>query len=78
MVDIEEIKTLLKDANLKRVNVEGLKPDVPLLEQGLDSLDLFNVFLTVEKNYNLSIDDEDYGQLTTINNIIAFINQKIQ
>mgnify|MGYP005810891357 CR=1 FL=1 len=77
MVTLEDIKSILSKSKLRRVNIDNLKEDVPLAEQGLDSLDMFNVFLNIEMQYNIKIEDNDFALLKNINDIVNFINKKL-
>jgi acyl carrier protein len=43
---------------------------------GLDSLDVLETFMTLEKEFNLKIDDEDAEKLTTVGAVIDYIVQK--
>jgi acyl carrier protein len=76
MVNLNDIKSILENSNLRRINVTNLLTDIPLVEQGLDSLDMFNVFLNVEEKYNIKIEDKDFDVLKTINDIVAFIDNR--
>ena len=76
MVNLNDIKSILENSNLRRINVTNLLTDIPLVEQGLDSLDMFNVFLNVEEKYNIKIEDNDFDVLKTINDIVAFIDNR--
>ena len=50
-------------------------PDKPLLESGLDSLDIANFFLSVEEKYGIKIDDADLEKLNTIRKIVAYLQK---
>ncbi len=43
---------------------------------GLDSLDVLETFMTLEKEFNLKIDDEDAEKLTTVGAVIDYVVQK--
>jgi len=76
MVTIEDVKSVFSDSNLRRVNIDDINEDIPLSEQGLDSLDLYNVFLNIEDKYNIKIEDSDFGLLRDLKDIVKFINKK--
>ena len=42
---------------------------------GLDSLDVLETFMALEKEFNLKIGDEDAEKLTTVGAVIDYINQ---
>jgi acyl carrier protein len=54
--------------------VADLKADVPLVSQGLDSLDMATLMLALESKYKKAIPPEKSARLRTINDIVAFLN----
>jgi acyl carrier protein len=50
------------------------KPDVPLVTQGFDSLDVATLMLELERAYNKSIPVENVARLRTVDQIAAFLN----
>lgn len=40
---------------------------------GLDSLDVLETFMALEKEFNLKISDEDAERLTTVGSVIDYI-----
>lgn len=45
---------------------------------GLDSLDTIELIMELETEFNISISDEEAVNLVTMEQIITYINQKIQ
>jgi acyl carrier protein len=76
MTNVDDIKSILENSHLRRIKVHNLQEDLPLTDQGFDSLDIFNVFLNIEKKYNIKIEDTDFDVLKTINDIVVFINKR--
>ena len=58
------------------IDVDSLHDDAPLREQGLDSLDMVNLLLTMEEEYAVVIPDEALPELATLKDIRDFINGK--
>lgn len=73
---IENIKEVIEEAEVLGEATE-MKSDIPLSEQGVDSLDVVNVYLLLEEKFDVKIPDEDLGQLQTINDIVIYINNKL-
>lgn len=74
MLKIEDIKVALKNAD---VEVEMSLEDNQTLsfeELGLDSLDVFNLFLELETITGQVVPDEDVDRLLTIADIINYYN----
>lgn len=67
------IKILKSDVEA-RLDYETLKDDVSLSEQGLDSLDKLSFFFSLEEESGVTIDEEEIDKLTSINEILSFIN----
>ena len=42
---------------------------------GLDSLDVLETFMALEKEFSIKIDDEDAEKLTTVGSVIDYITQ---
>lgn len=61
---------VLGDAN-------DMKTDVVLSEQGIDSLDVVNVYLLLEEKFDIRIPDEDINQVQTIDAMVEYVNNKL-
>jgi acyl carrier protein len=48
------------------VKLEDLKPEVQFIDLGLNSLDMIEVILDFEKNFNITIPDDDIEKLLTV------------
>jgi acyl carrier protein len=73
---IENVKEVIEEAEVLG-NVSEMKNDVALAEQGIDSLDVVNVYLLLEEKFDVKIPDEDLSQVTTIDAIVEYINNKL-
>lgn len=75
-IEIEEkLKEIIKESG-SRADTETLKKDVPLSDQGIDSLDMANILLNIEESFNLKIPDEDVSKLITIHSIVRYIESR--
>jgi acyl carrier protein len=54
-----------------------LKTDQPLLEQGIDSIDLPRAAAAMEKKFGVDLSDAKCDHLKTIDLMTAFINAKL-
>lgn len=73
---IEDIKEVIAEAEVLG-DVSELKTDTPLSEQGIDSLDVVNVYLLLEERFNIKIPDEDLIKVQTIDAIVDYVNHKL-
>ncbi|MDB9538494.1 phosphopantetheine-binding protein [Anabaenopsis tanganyikae CS-531] len=68
---------------VRELDLSTIKPqqqifaDVPLSQQGVDSLDKMNIFMLLEEKYEIKIPDEDFDDLNTFTMISDYINQTI-
>ena len=75
-ITIENIKAIFRKEVDKRVDVEGMDPDKSITDQGVDSLDQSSVFLALEDEFGVKIEDSDIEKLDTLNKILEFIKQE--
>ncbi|WP_326911110.1 acyl carrier protein [Sedimentibacter sp. MB31-C6] len=59
------------------VEKENIKLESKLKEDlGADSLDLFELISNMEDEMDITIDEEDYGKLVTVGDIVKYIENK--
>ncbi|EAK0848422.1 acyl carrier protein [Campylobacter lari] len=73
-INTQDILEILKDVGVL-VDVNTLEFDKPLKDQGVDSLDMANLFLNLQEKYNIEISIEDVDNLNSIENITQYINK---
>jgi acyl carrier protein len=73
---IDNIKEVIAEAEVLG-DISEMKNDIALRDQGIDSLDVVNVYLLLEEKFDIKIPDEDLSQVRTINNIVEYINKKV-
>ncbi len=71
----EEIERTLIELVRKEKDVpeEKLKPDTPLAEAGIDSLDALNVLFAVEDHFHISIPDEKARGIKTFGDMVTVV-----
>lgn len=62
---------LVAEFDLER---ERITPDAELGALGVDSLDLLELMFKIEDRYSLAIRDDVPGDLTTISDVVAYID----
>jgi len=70
----DEILMLIEKSGVS-IEVSTIKFDESLAEAGIDSLEVFNIFLAIEEELNVKIPDKDIDSLDTINNIVGYLEQ---
>ncbi len=73
-----DIINLIKEMGTNEKFVNSLMVDVPLIAQGMDSIDLPMLAVETEKKYHVDLSDASAGQLKTINDFVDFVNKKIK
>lgn len=58
--------------------VDGLADDLGLVEQGVDSLDMANLYLKLEEHFGIKIPDSDLHLVQSINGIREYIRKRVQ
>ena len=62
-----------------RLDPSNLHPEDSLRDDlGLDSLQTIELVYTVESAFDLQIPDEDFGRLTTIGDVVLYLNERTQ
>lgn len=72
---VENVKEVIAEAEVLG-DASEMKNDIPLRDQGIDSLDVVNVYLLLEEKFDIKIPDEDLSQVRTISDIVEYINKK--
>ncbi|EAH8202158.1 phosphopantetheine-binding protein [Campylobacter lari] len=74
-IEAKDILEILKEVGVL-VDINTLEINKPLKDQGIDSLDMANLFLNLQEKYNIEIPMEDVKKLTSIESIMQYINLK--
>ncbi|MDD2593240.1 MAG: acyl carrier protein [Bacteroidales bacterium] len=73
----EKVKAIIVDK--LGVSENEVTPEASFTNDlGADSLDTIELIMEFEKEFNLSIPDEDAEKITTVGEAIEYINQHIQ
>ena len=72
-----DILKVIKDTQI-RVDIEELDFEMPLADQGLDSLDLTVILFALEESYQTKIPEEDIEKLNSLTAILEYLNDKLR
>lgn len=68
---------IIEELKLKDVTPETFDPDVDLIEDlGIDSMELTTIVVVLQDEFSVRIDEDDFGQLTSLAKITAYIEKK--
>ncbi|MFY9383279.1 MAG: acyl carrier protein [Acetomicrobium sp.] len=79
-MQIEEIKDKLKQIVIERLDVDEdqITPDASFVEDlGADSLDIVELIMGIEEEFDIEIPDEDAEKLTTVGGALEYIKSKL-
>ena len=72
---LEKVKEILVEE--LDVEEENIKPESKIKDDlGADSLDLFELISKIEDELNVIIEEDDYGKLVTVKDIVDYIENK--
>jgi acyl carrier protein len=76
----EEVLAKLKELVMDRLNVEEdqIKPEASFVEDlGADSLDIVELIMGIEEEFDVEIPDEDAEKLTNVGEALAYVKGKL-
>ena len=77
---LEEVQAKLKEIVMDRLNAEEeqIKPEASFVEDlGADSLDIVELIMGIEEEFDIEIPDEDAEKLTTVGEAMAYVKTKL-
>ena len=78
-VNRDDIIKIIKDSNID-IDIDNVKPNISLTEQGADSLDMINILFGIEEMHDIKIPEEsiEQGDWMSIDNMVANLNKLLQ
>ena len=76
MIDIAERVSEVIALHLGAAEM-GMTEDAKLVDLGADSLDVYEVVMSLEEKFNIHITDHDTACFVTVGDAIAFIRSKV-
>ena len=77
---LEEVQAKLKEIVMDRLNAEEeqIKPEASFVEDlGADSLDIVELIMGIEEEFDIEIPDEDAEKLTTVEEAMTYVKTKL-
>lgn len=72
---IEEVTEIVADQLC--LDEDQIVVDVLLRQQGIDSLDEIELIMAIENEFEVDVSDEAFESLTTVNAIVAFLEETL-
>lgn len=86
-MQIEEVQAKLKEIVIDRLNIvvdgpnaedDPIKPETSFVEDlGADSLDIVELIMGIEEEFDIEIPDEDAEKLTTVGEAMDYVKSKL-
>ena len=76
---MSEIKDKVKDIIVEQlgVNAEQVSPEAKFIEDlGADSLDTVELVMAFEEEFNIEVPDEDAEKLTTVGDVLDYVEKR--
>lgn len=77
LVTNDFLKQLIK-MSTTTVDADALIDDEPLLKQGIDSLDMLDLYFNIEDKLNMSIPDDSIDELKTLEDFKLYLNNAMK
>ncbi|MGD9665878.1 MAG: acyl carrier protein [Synergistaceae bacterium] len=77
---LEEVQAKLKEIVMDSLNAEEeqIKPEASFVEDlGADSLDIVELIMGIEEEFDIEIPDEDAEKLTTVGEAMNYVKAKL-
>lgn len=77
---VEDILERLKNIVVEKLGVEEseIKPEASFIDDlGADSLDIVELIMAIEEEFDIEIPDEDAEKLTTVGAAVEYIKNKL-
>jgi len=59
---------------VKKISRKNINPNKNIFQQGIDSIDFTTIILTIEEKYKMKFKRDSYDKLSSINDIVKYIN----
>lgn len=79
-MNLEEVQAKLKEIVMDRLNAEEeqIKQEASFVEDlGADSLDIVELIMGIEEEFDIEIPDEDAEKLTTVGEAMSYVKAKL-
>lgn len=68
---------IINELKLKDATPENFDPNLDLIEDlGIDSMELTTIVVVLQDEFGIRIDEDDFGELTTLAKITDYIEKK--
>jgi acyl carrier protein len=69
----EKLVTIVQQE--KNISADLIKPETPLAEAGIDSLDSLTILFAIEEQFRISIPDDRARAITTFGDLVTIVEE---
>ena len=73
----DTLKDELRQIIVEVTEVEEIPEDTPFADLGIDSMMAIEIVADVEKNYDITIEEDELADLTNLNAVYAKVQEKL-
>ena len=77
-ISAADVIAIMKEVGIDEAIIKGLKNNLPLLAQGLDSIDLPAIAAAMETKFKIDLSDIDAVKVKTVDDCVRVINERIR
>ena len=70
-------KVLNSISGVSNIDTNELKLEDNLSDLGLDSLDVIDIIMDIEREFNIAIPDADVEKMNTVDDMIKYVESKV-
>ncbi len=79
MITIEDLKTMFAAVFGQEMNFADLNENSDLRKDiGMNSISLLYMAMVLEEKYSIQFNNEDFGKINTVSDVIALVESKVQ
>lgn len=75
-VSTDQLRELVTDNDLK-VKLKRIKDRASLKDAGVDSLDYYNLILSIEDAYGIVVPSDNLEELNTLDKLAKYLNERL-
>lgn len=75
MVEVQDVIEIIANADVLQ-DMSEFDPDKTFKANGIDSLDVMNVFLAIEEHYGIKFSEEEVEQINTASDLVKTLLTK--
>lgn len=76
MITRDTITRILAEAEFCDIDAEKITDEATFADLGMDSLDVAELSFSIEEEFNILVDDAEWGALESVGDLIRYVEEK--